>query len=315
MAATAQARNRLAPCEYSAAFREAIVALHRGKEHLPFYQAYITAHLGGPDSRLSKFEQYLYPEMVYRCGELGSKRILDVGCGTGASTAVLAVHCRDVTAFDIDPTSARICRMRLEEHGLSDRVQVVCAPSLEEVADRLGRFDLVLLNAVLEHIPLSQAGRRQRLLLTIFDILRPSGYLYINETPNRLWPVDHHTTGLWWIPWSRPGSRWAYTRAVRAGRHRDNALTHSDGPLGLEERGAWGATFFEICRYLSGKPYRVLNLCAPYDRYLSYVRSQTSRRRRLLDLLVYWGFTRWTKLPITAIWPDLAHLVIQRGDA
>lgn len=301
--------------EYSQAFRDLIVELHRGKEHLPAYQEYIAAHLGGPDSRLSKFERYLYPEISYRCGDLASKRVLDVGCGTGASTAVLAMHSGKVVAFDIDEKSTRVCQRRLDEHGVSDRVDVVCAPTLEDVAKGVGRFDLILLNAVIEHVPLSKTGQRQRLLRTLYDMLDREGYLYINETPNRLWPIDHHTTGLWWIPWSRPGSRWAYDRAVRAGRHLDNPGTHSDGPLGLEERGAWGATFFEIRRYLSGRSYRVMNSCPGYDRHLSYVRSQESRKRRMLDMIAYYAFSKWTKVPITALWPDLAHLVIQKGEA
>lgn len=297
--------------EYSREFREMIVELHRGKESLPAYPRYIAAHLGGPDSRLSRFDRYLYPEIVHRCGDLSSRRVLDVGCGTGATTAVLAMRAGAVIALDVDERSVRICRRRMEEHGLTDRVRTICA-HLEDVAHEVGPVDFVLLNAVVEHVPLSQRGRRQRLLCTAFDLLTPGGHLYINETPNRLWPIDHHTTGLWWIPWTRPGSRWAYERALGAGLHADNPHTHSDGPLGLEERGAWGATFFEIRRYLRGKAHRILNCTPPQDRYLSYVRHRESRTRRALDLMAYWGFSRWTRIPITAIWPDLAHLVIQK---
>ena len=36
-------------------------------------------------------------------------------------------------------------------------------------------------------------------------VLRPGGFLFVYESPNRLWPVDHHTTGLPLLPYLPPG--------------------------------------------------------------------------------------------------------------
>ncbi|MGQ0549355.1 MAG: class I SAM-dependent methyltransferase [Armatimonadota bacterium] len=305
---------RLSGCtrDYSQEFKRLIVDLHRGKEGLPAYEDYIAEHMGGPDSRLGRFETQLYPEIRYHCGDLSAKRVLDFGCGTGSATAALAPHCERLVAFDIDEKSVAVCLKRLEEHRLLDSVRVVWARDFEEIAADVGTFDFILLHAVLEHLPLSIRGLRRRVVARLFDALNPGGHLYINETPNRLWPKDSHTTGLWWIPWSSPGSMWAYARAVRAGQHIDNPATHSDGPLGLEERGAWGATFFEIVRYLRGRPLRVVNGLPGHDRHVNYTGGAQSWKRRVFESVIYHSITRWTRVPITAAMPMISNLVIQK---
>ncbi len=301
-------------CDYSEEFRQLIIDLHRGKENLPAYEDYIAEHLGGPNNRADRFERLLYPEIQYHCGDLQTKRVLDFGCGTGSTTAMLALHCERLVAFDVNEKALAACRRRLQEHGLLERARVLWARDLREIAKDVRPFDLILANAVLEHIPLSIAGLRRKIMLELFDALAPGGYLFINETPNRLWPVDLHTTGLWWISWSTPGSRWAYRKAVKAGQHVDNPATHSDGPLGLEERGAWGATFFEITGYLSGRDFRVVNTLPGHDRHISYGQKTESRKRQAFEFLVYHLITRWARIPIVAVAPMLSNLVIQKAE-
>jgi SAM-dependent methyltransferase len=300
--------------EYSQEFKDLIVELHRGKEALPFYQRYIEDHLGGPHSRLSNFFKYLYPEIRYHFGESSIQRVLDFGCGTGATTAVLAIHCSRVVAFDIDKRSIAACEKRLIEHHLIDKVHLLWAVNFEKVIESLGSFDLILLNGVIEHIPLSKIGLRKKILQMLFDILNLKGVLYINKTPNRLWPIDRHTTQLWWIPWTRPGSEWAYSKAVRKGKHSDNPEMHSYGPLGLEERGAWGTTFFKIKEYLSGKSFEIINTLPGHDRHLSYTQKGENIERRIFDFSVYHLLTRWTGIPITAVAPFITHLAIRKID-
>jgi SAM-dependent methyltransferase len=299
---------------YSQEFKNLIIALHRGKEALPFYERYIDDHLGGPNSRLSNFVRYLYPEIRHHCGDLSPKRVLDFGCGTGATTAVLAMNCSQVVAFDIDQRSIAACERRLTEHNLIEKVHLLCALDFENILGKVGTFDFILLNGVIEHIPLSKIGLRKKILQILFDILNSRGVLYINKTPNRLWPIDRHTTQLWWIPWTRPGSMWAYSKAVRMGKHSDNPETHSYGPLGLEERGAWGATFFEIKEYLSGKPFETINSLPGHDRHLSYNQRGENFQRRIFDFFVYYFLTRWTGIPITAMAPFITHLAIRKID-
>lgn len=296
--------------EYSQEFVDSIIELHHGKESLPSYKKYIADHLGGPGSRLSLFVRYLYPEIEFHCGDLSSKKVLDFGCGTGASTAALAMHCKNVVAFDIDEKSVAICNRRLKEHGLSDRVKIPNTPNFDNIRGQIGTFDFILVNGVIEHIPLSKPGLRKQTIQMLFDILNVSGYLYINDTPNRLWPKDSHTTNLWWIPWTKPGSRWAYLKATRAQRHVDNPEIYSNGPLGLEERGTWGATYFEIKKYLSGKSFQVVNLLPGHNRHIIY--TQRKFTKRFFEFIVYFLFSKWTRIPLTGLAPFLNSLIIQK---
>jgi 2-polyprenyl-3-methyl-5-hydroxy-6-metoxy-1,4-benzoquinol methylase len=297
--------------EYPEEFRNLIIEMHRGKENLPFYKGYIAAHLGGPRSNLDQFLSNSYPEIVYHLGNIGSMRVLDFGCGTGASTAALAMNCKNVVAFDRDKKSIFICEKRLEEHKLRSRVTILCANDFQDVAEKAGTFDLIVINAVIEHIPTSINGLRRKQLRTLFDALNPGGSLYINATPNRLFPVDLHTTKLWWIPWTKPGSKWAYSKAVKRGRY-VRLAEYSEGPLGLEESGSWGATFFEIKKYLNGKSYEILNCLPGHNKHLSYTRRRENTQRMLFDFIVYYFFSKWTKIPLTAVSAAIENLIIRK---
>lgn len=295
--------------EYSQEFKQMIVRLHRGKEHWPHYGQYLEAHLGGPASRLAEFTAVLCPEIEHHCGSLASHRILDFGCGTGATTAALARTCKQVYAYDLDSESLEICRRRIKEHGVEDRVTFYSG-SLERLKAAVGTFDMILMNGVIEHIPASKPQLRETVLKSLFDLLNPSGYLFINETPNRLFPFDWHSTQLWWIPWTKPGSEWAYRRAVAKGRH-SNAPTISEGPLGLEEVGAWGITYWGLTRCLKGASFACVNTQPGHNRHIFYA-SRGRWRRALFERMVYYVGVKVFRAPITAFAPSLTNLVLRK---
>jgi 2-polyprenyl-3-methyl-5-hydroxy-6-metoxy-1,4-benzoquinol methylase len=296
------------PFEYSCGFREQIVQLHRGKEHWHYYAQYIGDHLGGPGSRLERFRRQLVPEIEHHCGPLEGQRTLDVGCGTGASTVALAETGARVVAFDVDVPSSRIARHRLREHGFAN-VEVHAGRDLSIVSG--GEFDLVLMNGVVEHIPASIRDLRRDVVRAAWARVVRGGHLFLTETPNRLIPYDTHSTGLWWIPWTRPGSAWAYRRAIAQGRHAE-APGHSAGPLGLEEVGAWGATYWEIAGYLRGLGASCVNLRAGHDRHLWYG-STSSRRRKILERILHPIVVRGLRAPLTAVAPHLTNLVFAKA--
>lgn len=72
-------------------------------------------------------------------------RVLDIGCGTG-SVSEHVVHTRRASLVGIEPDQARAKRAR--ERGLT----VHAAFPTEELLDTLGKFDVVLLADVLEHL-------------------------------------------------------------------------------------------------------------------------------------------------------------------
>jgi 2-polyprenyl-3-methyl-5-hydroxy-6-metoxy-1,4-benzoquinol methylase len=109
--------------------------------------------------------------------------VLDVGCGYGHTALELARHCRSVEG--IDPTLPLI--EHAQELARSQGVPNLSfrALGVEGLTDA-GRFDLVVLDNVLEHLP-DQALALSR----IADALRPGGVVFM-VVPNKLWPVEVH---------------------------------------------------------------------------------------------------------------------------
>jgi SAM-dependent methyltransferase len=292
---------------YSPAFETLIRELHRGKESLPHYCSYLKAHLGGPESRLVQFCESLVPEMEHHCGTLVNRSVLDFGCGTGATTVAVALAGARVTAFDVHAESIRIAEQRVREHGLEDRITIRCAASTEEALTPDERFDVVLMNGVIEHIPSSVPGLRRRVIRSAWEHVKEGGFLFINDTPNRLIPFDAHTTQLWWIPWMSPGSEWAYRRAVSRGRFAES----KKGAKSMEEGGAWGSTYWEVLHVLGEADAACVNLEAGHDEQLCYV-GDRSWRRRSFERLIRASLGRALRAPITAFAPGLTSLCFRK---
>ena len=301
--------------DYSEEFKSMVLDMHQGKEEFSSYDDYIDAHLGNADSRISHFITDEMPEINFHLGGLTGIRILDFGCGTGALTAAMAMQAEEVVAFDIDPQSTAICEKRLEEHGLSHKVTMYTDDDFEEIGRKIGEFDLVMMHAVIEHIPISISGLRKRVINLAYERVKPGGHLYISETPNRLWPRDVHTTGKWWLPWMKPGSQKVYDTAVRSGKHADYpGATHTPGPLGLEERGVWGMTYWEFRKYLPKNSFSIINAVKGHNRHARYTRKGMSVKRRGFESLIYWSLTRWAGVPIVALCPMFSPLIVRKND-
>lgn len=303
-------RNAVEGFEYSDILKAMLVHKHRGMENWPNYQEYIRDGLAGPNSRVVNFTKQLFPEIKRHCGDIAGMRALDFGCGTGSTTVPMALSCRDVVAFDIDEESIEIAKQRIKEHDLEKSVRFCFANDIGEVKEALGTFDFILVNGVIEHIPLTMTGERKRIVRLLFGMLNRPGYLYINETPNRLWPFDFHSTQLWWIPWMMPGSERAYRKAMKKGRYSD-APTISKGPLGLEEIGAWGATYWEIRSYLKDERFECLNLEKGHNRHIQYC-SDRSTKRIMFDSAVYFFAVKLLRVPIVAFAPFIKNLIIKK---
>lgn len=120
--------------------------------------------------------------------------ILEIGCGTGSSTAAFADRAGFVHAYDINATSVEAANERLRILGVENaRCQ---RDSPDRLLERIERehaegVDLVLLYAVLEHQTLDE---RLSTLETVWRLLRPGGCLVVTDTPNRLCYEHFHTS-------------------------------------------------------------------------------------------------------------------------
>lgn len=130
---------------------------------------------------------------VNRACPLEGKHVLEVGCGTGSSTAAFAQVAASVHTCDVNPKGLPTARERLRLLNIENvTIDEMGAPAYFDVAAGYRKsYDVVLLFAVLEHQTLDE---RVETLRRSWELLDEGGALVVIETPNRLTYVDSHTT-------------------------------------------------------------------------------------------------------------------------
>jgi len=103
-------------------------------------------------------------------------RVLEVGCGTGAQTEILAKNSPDaeITSVDISPDSIRRAEARVRAEGITN--VTFQAGDLFSLPFALESFDHIFVCFVLEH--LSDPGQALRVLRSL---IRPSGTITVIE--------------------------------------------------------------------------------------------------------------------------------------
>ena len=112
--------------------------------------------------------------VLQRMGDLAGMRVLDLGCGTGDYTVVLARRGAWVTAVDLAPVALEVTRRRAERNGVGGRIEVARMPA-EALALADGAFDWVVGFGVLHHAQPSALGAEAR------RVLRPGGRALFRE--------------------------------------------------------------------------------------------------------------------------------------
>jgi S-adenosylmethionine-dependent methyltransferase len=125
--------------------------------------------------------------------------VLEIGCGTGSTTVALAEQGALVTAVDLHEGSLDVARERLAVYGLSANLS--CSNATDALRNcKSEHFDMIAFLAVLEHMTLDE---RLSALREAWNNLAPGGFLVVDETPNRLWYFDSHTSQehfFMWLP-------------------------------------------------------------------------------------------------------------------
>jgi 2-polyprenyl-3-methyl-5-hydroxy-6-metoxy-1,4-benzoquinol methylase len=129
---------------------------------------------------------------------LAGRRIIEVGCGTGSSTVAMLLAGAEVHALEIDATAPDLARERIRLLGIPDRFSSSIVPpdwlANDENYDWSSlNADTIVCYALLEHLTIRE---RMVFLYNAMRALPIGGHLVIYETPNRLAPVDWHSTHL-----------------------------------------------------------------------------------------------------------------------
>lgn len=137
------------------------------------------------DAHYLAHESWIAPAFA-ALGDLRDKRVLDLGCGHGMASVVLARRGALVTACDLSLGYVREARARADANGVHSHV-VVCNAERLPFAD--ASFEGIWGNAVLHHLDLGRAAREIRRVLT------PGGIAVFCEP----W------AGNRWLNWARRG--------------------------------------------------------------------------------------------------------------
>lgn len=105
-----------------------------------------------------------------------SKRVLEIGCGSGEFTVRFAETGADITGVDISPELLELAREKTSKYR-----NVKLLEKRFEESDVGGPFDAIIGSSVLHHLEIIPA------LFRIFDLLKPGGIMSFAE-PNMLNP-------------------------------------------------------------------------------------------------------------------------------
>lgn len=167
-------------------------------------------------------------------------RLLDFGCGAGASTAILGRMFPDcqITGAELEEPFVAIAQQRIAHHGLTN-ARVLQSPNGDSLPPDLGLFDFILLSAVWEHL---LPKERVKLPALLWRSLKPGGVLFLNQTPYRWSPAENHTTGLPLLNYLPDGL------ALRVARARCPRIASDETWESLLRRGTRGGSVPEILR-------------------------------------------------------------------
>ena len=178
----------------------------------------------------------------------GNVRILDFGCGGGASTMILSrmfPHA-EIVGVDIDSEARGIAEARRLHYGI-DRAEFRLSDDPTLVPGDLGVYDLVVFSALYEHL---LPGERRVVIPAVWSHVRPGGLLFLAETPHRYAPIETHTTGgLPFVNYLPPAL------ALRAARRFSARIEPGVTWQQLLRRGMRGGTEREFMRYLTRAGY------------------------------------------------------------
>jgi SAM-dependent methyltransferase len=205
-------------------FREPASRAGREIKHGEWLAVHDTEAVWGWGTPAGQLRARRRSDLIVQGGQLGpSKRVLEIGCGTGNFTALFAESGANIVAVDISPDLLERARMR----GLPPDRVVFLRKRFEE-CDIDGPFDAVIGSSILHHLDVAAA------LPLILRLLKPGGWFSFAE-PNYLNPQVFLERKLRFLPifqYTSPDEtafvRWSFARQLRAAGFIDVSIVPFD---------------------------------------------------------------------------------------
>jgi SAM-dependent methyltransferase len=134
-------------------------------------------------------ERILEPFLDRVAGERPGGKALDLGCGTGVVTVLLARRGLEVVGVDHSPEMLERGRRKLEAAGLDGTLETGDVRALRFGDDE---FDCVTIQGLLHHLEEVEPCLREAT-----RVLRPGGFLYASEPMRDATPVKRALLGVW----------------------------------------------------------------------------------------------------------------------
>jgi 2-polyprenyl-3-methyl-5-hydroxy-6-metoxy-1,4-benzoquinol methylase len=109
-------------------------------------------------------------------GDLAGKHVLDLGCGEGCNSVLLAKRGAQVTGIDVSPKSIELATARAKANEVDEQCNFICSP-IESTDLPENSFDVIWINDLLHHI----IPELDSILARIRAWCKPKARLAINE--------------------------------------------------------------------------------------------------------------------------------------
>ena len=127
---------------------------------------------------------------VDRIRQIGGRRLLEIGCGTGQLLARLAADSECYWAADI----SKVAVEALERQNTLPQVKLFHRPADDFSGMPEGYFDTVIINSVAQYFP--DAGYLLRVLQGATKVMKPGGHIYLGDIQSNALLATHHANAL-----------------------------------------------------------------------------------------------------------------------
>jgi len=155
-------------------FSELIEEVLPAESH-PMYQAWKEYHLNS----MERSNEIL--TNVEKFADVGQKKMLDLGCGTGGTSITFTKSGCMVVSMDIDPNHLKLAKARCDEHHI--RTDMLLGDGCN-MPFKSNMFEVIVCENVIEHVL-----QPEQFVKEISRVMTDNGILYLSA-PNRLSPFE-----------------------------------------------------------------------------------------------------------------------------